>query len=391
MWCNWKEMKKIILFIKDKQSRAVGTVFMTMAIMFGAWVARLPEIKDQLGLSEGQLGLALFFMPLGATILLPFFGRISAALKERRSTMLGISAFLLTVVLPSLATNYLMLTIALLFVGFAMGLANVAMNASAAAVERTEKKSIMSACHGFFSLGGMIGAGTSSLFIQLGVSPFWHLVFWAVLMGSACFSSSKYLLETEVEEKKREKFSLPPRSVLGFALVGFCIMTSEGAITDWSTIYLKETLSAPGTVASFGFAIFAGFMALGRFFGDQLIAVFGSNRMLVAGCLLGLFGLLVLQHGYYGFALIGFGLIGLGYSIIIPTLFSQSAKQEGVKASVGIASVASSGYIGLLLGPVIIGFVAEHWGLGNGFMFLTGLTAIALVVVFLNSSRVKFK
>lgn len=384
-------MKKIIVFIKDSRSRAVGVIFTTMAIMFGAWVTRLPEIKEHLNLSEGDLGLALFFMPLGATLLLPFFGRILGALKERKSTMLGIIMFLIMVMLPVLANSYITLLIALLFVGFTMGLANVSMNASAAAVERKEGKSIMSACHGFFSLGGMIGAGTSTIFIQLGVGPFFHLAFWAVVMGSVCIWHSKYLLETEAEPKESKKFSLPPKSVMGLAVVGFCIMLGEGAITDWSTIYLKDTLSAPGTIASMGFAVFAGFMALGRFFGDHLVGAFGSTKMLIAGCLLGLIGLIVLQHGYYGFALMGFGLIGLGYSIIVPTLFSQSAKQDGVKASVGIASVASSGYIGMLLGPVVIGFVAEHWGLGNGFMFLTGLTAFALMVVLFNGRRVGAK
>jgi MFS family permease len=374
-------MKAILDFIRNKESRAVGIVFMSISILFGTWVTRLPEIKEQLGFTEGQLGLALFFMPLGATLLLPFYSKILSAWGEKKATTIGFFSFMAAICLPNLATGFNTFAASLLLVGFAMGISNVAMNASAAAVEQNSKKSIMSACHGFFSLGGMIGAGTSALFISLGVSPFVHVLLWAVALCLGGFWVKNNLISGEAPTKEKKKMTLPPRSVFGLAVIGFCIMLSEGAITDWSTIYLKDSLSAPGYIASLGFAVFAGFMAAGRFFGDYFIEKLGSLKMLLFGSIMGIMGLASLQYGHYGLALLGFGATGLGFSIIVPTLFSQSARQQGVKPSVGIASVASSGYLGLLLGPVIIGFVAEHWSLDKGFMMLTALTFIALLLV----------
>lgn len=375
-------MKTIVDFIKIKESRAVGIVFMSMAILFGAWVTRLPELKQYLGISEGQLGMALFAMPLGATVILPFFSKILGRLGERKSTLFGLSFFLLAINLPNLMTNLWSFSVSLFFVGMAMGITNVSMNACATAVEHIQKRSIMSACHGFFSLGGMIGAATASVFIQMGFSPFWHLFTWAVILGMvAYFEVNGNLLSQEQQPTKANGFNLPPKSILGLAAVGFCIMLGEGAITDWSTLYLKDSLSAPVAIASLGFATFAGFMALGRFFGDRFVEKFGSLKMLVFGCVLGITGLILIQAAGYILALVGFGAVGLGFSIIVPTLFSQSARQKDVKSSVGIASVASSGYLGLLIGPVLIGFVAEHWGLSNGFAFLTALTAVAFLIV----------
>lgn len=374
-------MKALVEFIRRRESRAVGFVFMSVAILFGAWVTRLPELKERLAISEGELGLALFAMPLGATLLLPFYTRIIDALGERKAILLGLTSFLVAICIPNMMNSLPAFGLSLFFVGVAMGLTNVSMNASASAVEKHQKKAIMSSCHGFFSLGGMIGAATGALFIKAGMSPFAHVAVWSVLLGIITLRIKNSLMNSHEQVERSSGVKLPPKSVLGLAAVGFCIMLAEGAITDWSTLYLRDSLSAPGTIASLGFAAFAGFMALGRFFGDQLVEKAGSLKMLIFGCLIGIVGLVLIQSAGYVTALAGFGAVGLGFSVIVPTLFSQSARQKGVKSSVGIASVASSGYLGLLIGPVLIGFVAEHWGLSHGFGFLTALTCLAFLVV----------
>lgn len=374
-------MKKVIEFVRDPGSRAVGLIFISMSIVFGTWVTRLPDLQLNLNMSEGRLGLALFAMPLGAIFLLPFYTRIMEHLGERRSTLLGLGLFLPLICITGLMPNFTALCLNLLLVGMAMGLTNISMNACATALEKKEKRSLMSACHGFFSLGGMIGASTSTIFISLGFNSFYHILSWLLVLGIAVMKSSRQLVDDEKRGQGKREFIWPPRSVVSLALIGFCIMLAEGAITDWSTLYMKQSQAAPATIASFGFAAFAGCMAIGRFFGDQLIEAWGSLKMLLLGCLLGITGLLTIQLDGYVWALFGFGGVGLGFSIIVPTLFSQSAKQRGVKPSAGIASVASSGYIGLLIGPVLIGFIAEHWGLNHGFSLLTGLTVLAFLIV----------
>ncbi|MFT6826871.1 MAG: MFS family permease [Roseivirga sp.] len=372
--------KSLHSFLSNRESRAVGMVFMALAVIFGAWVTRLPEIKERLNLDEGQLGLALFFMPLGATVLLPFYSKIIQRIGERRSTLLGILSFLVAIILPIAARTYVELIIGLFVVGLSMGMTDVAMNAVAVEVENQKKRIIMSTCHGFFSIGGMIGAATASIFIALGANALVHIGLWSVVLAIMVLVVAKDLLNSDEQHAEAHVFRFPPKSILGLALIGFCIMLSEGAITDWSTIYLKDNLDAPATLSGLGFAGFAGLMALGRFFGDNLIQKYGNRLLVLIGCVLSIAGLLILQIDHYGFAIAGLSVAGLGFSVIVPILFSSAAKQPGVKASVGIASVASSGYIGLLMGPVIIGFVADRWGLKNGFLFLAILTAIALVL-----------
>ena len=187
--------KSLHSFISNRESRAVGIVFMALAVIFGGWVTRLPEIKERLNLDEGQLGLALFFMPLGATLLLPFYSKIIQKLGEKKSTIIGILSFLVAIVLPIAARTYIELMIGLFTVGLTMGLTDVAMNAVAAEVENQKKWIIMSTCHGFFSIGGMIGAATASIFIGLGASPLIHIGLWSVVLALMVISVAKNLLK----------------------------------------------------------------------------------------------------------------------------------------------------------------------------------------------------
>ena len=159
-------------------------------------------------------------------------------------------------------------------------------------------------------------------------------------------------------------------------------MMSEGGITDWATIFIKENLKVAGEYAGAGFAGFSLLMAVARFQGDSLHIRFGAKRLVIIGALIAVIGLFLVLLQTPLWAIIGFSLAGLGYSVIVPILFSAAAKQEGVKPSKGIATVASSGYIGMLAGPVLIGFIADSYGLVNGFTFLLGLTVLALLLSF---------
>jgi MFS family permease len=366
-------------FIKPER-RAVGLVFLSISLLFGAWVTRLPELKDRLGLSEGELGVALFFMPLGAISIFPFLSKIIQLLGERKATLLGVLVFLGTILLPSLAASEFWLMASLYLVGVAAALTDVSMNAAAAEVEKQFDCQIMSATHGFFSLGGMIGAATAGLFLWLEVDSVMHLLFWSLLSGSLILLTSGKLLNAAVRAPNTKVFQLPPRSMWGLAVIGLCIMISEGGITDWSTIYLRDELLSSAETAGFGFAGFSAFMALGRFLGDDLIKKYGSGRLLIIGCLMAVLGLGGSMMGHPVLAIAGFSLAGLGYSVIVPILFSRAARVTGVPSATGIASVASAGYLGLLAGPVVIGFIGEWKGLGAGFLFLLLLTALALVV-----------
>ena len=367
-------------FLSHSDSRSVGLIFLASSLILGAWVTRLPEVKARLGLSEGELGFALFFMPLGAVVLLPFISNIIQKLGEKRATQIGLAFLLLTVPLPTIAPDYTTLLLSLFGMGLGISLCDVSMNAVAAAIENQTDRKIMATCHGFFSIGGMIGAATASLFFLFEINPFQHLVFWSLVLLLVAFLFAQDLILSDKTEGSSKVFQLPPKSVALLAVIGLCIMLSEGAITDWSTIYMRDNLLADETIAGLGFAGFSGLMALGRFMGDALILRHGNFKLMIAGCVLAICGLLLTLSGGIALSIAGFSLAGLGYAVLVPILFSESSRTPGVKPAVGIASVASMGYTGMLIGPVAIGFIAEEFGLSMGFLFLAILTTIALLL-----------
>ncbi|WP_420387554.1 MFS transporter [Roseivirga sp.] len=373
--------RSILFVLGNRENRAPAMAFMAIALGFGSWVTRLPEIKQSLALSEAQLGTALFFIPLGGVTLLPFYSKIIRAWGERLATTWSLTVFLLLIVWAGIPNSLTEWMVILYLLGLSMGLTDVAMNAAASEVESQKKRVIMSACHGFFSIGGMLGALLGSAFIATN-QPIWiQLVSVSVVLMLLTWTHSAALINS-VKTDPSTGFQWPKKEVVLLALVGLCIMMCEGGITDWSTIYLRETLTMPAAYSGLGFAGFSLFMALGRFSGDFWTVRYGRKRLMIIGALLGLVGLAItfLQLGFL--AILGFSLAGLGYSVIVPTLFSSAARVEGVSAASGIASVASAGYIGLLVGPVVIGFIAEHYGLGNGFAFLLILTLTALLISF---------
>lgn len=375
-------IKTIKSFLINPERRVVGLVFFSLSLLLASWVTRLPEIKNALNLSEKELGIALFFMPLGAITLLPFYGPIIQKWGERKVTIVGVISFLGAIMLPVLAPGEYWLMASMYVLGTTMGLTDVAVNAAAAELEKQRDCQIMSASHGFFSLGAMVGAASSGLFIWMEVGLIAHLFIWSIICFVLVLASGKYLLNGAKVQEDTKAVQLPPKAVLSLALIAFCIMMSEGGITDWSTIYLNEGLLASPEIAGLGFAGFSALMAIGRFFGDKLISKYGAKRLLILSCLLSVIGLAITLSDSYLLAIVGFGIAGLGYSVVVPILFSKSAKVKGVTASKGIASVASAGYVGLLVGPVAIGFIANDIGLKGGFIFLMSLTVLALLLSF---------
>lgn len=374
-------IKSLRGFWASAEYRAVGSAFLAMALSFGAWITRLPEIQQALQLSDGQLGTALFFAPLGAVSLLPFYSKLISALSERRATLVGLTILTIGLILTTQANSYPMLMISIYGLGLGIGLTDVSMNAVAAEIEKQRKVQIMSTCHGFFSIGGMLGALFSTGFIALGFSLTIQTAILALALLVFVALQSNKLINAQVQEKVKG-LSLPPKEVLGLALIGICVMMSEGAITDWSTIYLKRDLSVVGRWSGLGFAGFSLLMALGRFNGDDLILRFSGVRLIRIGIIIGVIGLLLVQLKLPIPAIIGFSMAGLGFSVVIPIVFGRAAKVKGVSSAKGLAAVASAGYVGWLVGPVTIGYISNWLGLQVAFLFLVGLCMVAFLTSF---------
>ncbi len=377
-------LKKLKVYVSHPQYLAVGLCFLLLSTLFALWITRIPEVKQQLSISEGELGTALFFTPLGALISMLLSASLIKWKGEGRSTYLALIGYGLSIITPILAFDYFTLCVALFVVGFTMGWVDISMNAVANTLEKEHGVKIMNTSHGFFSLGGIVGGVVGGLLAGWQWPAIYQMIgALAVLIILVSFFIIPQIKSVRdiSDNKDHLIFNWPGKSLLGLAIVAFCIMLGEGAIADWSTVFLSETINAGPALAGFGFAAFSATMTIGRFNGDYFIELWGNDKVLKTGLLLAFVGLLLLFNQTIIVALIGFALIGLGYSTVVPILFSSASRKEGVSPAKGLASVATLGYFGFLIGPVIIGWSAEVVGLTVSFGILLLLTTLAFVLV----------
>jgi MFS family permease len=384
-----KYLAHLKVFFVDQQVRSVGFTFFINSFLFGNWVTRIPTAKSLLDISESELGLALLFAPIGGVMLLPIAGWLNKQLGLGKSIFLASLIHVLTPAFLSLSTDWWMLAFGMFYFGLTNAWMDVAMNAGAAITEKELRKPIMSTCHGMWSLGAMLGSavGSITLWAELGFQA--HLIGASVvgiLVVIYLGSSTRRIHEPLSEESK--VLALPSARLLLLAFIAFSIMLGEGAIADWSALFMKETLQSPLLLIGLAFSAFAFFMAIGRFLGDAIIPVLGPRRIVFIGSTLSAIslGLVILLQDPW-FALIGFGLTGLGFSCIIPVIFSSAADEPGYSAGAGIASVTVIAYAGFLLGPPFIGYIAEKYSLSTGF----GLVVVLSILAALLSLRIRFK
>ena len=366
-------------FALHTPSLSVGLVFMSLSLLFGSWIARLPEVQSRLGLSEGTLGLALLGMSIGALISTPVSGWLMNRMSTGKATILSTLLLAIAFVFTPYASNFWMLFGLLILLGLANGFMNVSMNTAAASLEKNYRISIMSTCHGMFSLGGMIGAGSSGLVASLDIPFSIHISVVAGLVVLLSLAIRPMLLQVpDVGRQGGPALVLPSRGLARLVLIGFCVMLGEGAVADWSAVFLKNYRDSGPLLAGMGFAAFSLAMAMGRFLGDGFALQLGSGRVVRYGSLIGAAGmLLAVVVPFSAAAILGFFLVGAGFATIVPILFSQASKEAGATPGTAIASVATGGIIGFLVGPPLIGFIGEVAGLSAGFTFLALLALTA--------------
>lgn len=363
-------------------SLAVAAVFFVNAAIFASWLPRIPEIKETLGLTEGTLGLALLGMPVGLLIAMSIAGWAIVRFGGIAVMAATMVVYAISIVLPPLMPSALWLALSLVLVGFGNATMDVAMNAEAAVIETRRGKAIMGACHGTWSLGAMTGAAVGGLAAQLGIAPVVHLVLVAAVFAALGALALKRLSREPVDPAPPgPAFALPPKRLLGLGLVGFAALLAEGAMADWSAVFLRTTLGAEPWLAGGGFAAFALAMAIGRFQGDVLIERFGNGRVLATGGVVAAAGMVVgPASGDPLVAVGGFVLVGFGIAAVVPVLFRAAAATPGIASGTAIAAVATTGYLGFLAGPPTIGLLAERIGLDAALMSLGGMLLLMAAV-----------
>ncbi|WP_395107010.1 MFS transporter [Actinomadura sp. SCN-SB] len=379
---------------------AVTVAFLIHGLVTAAWVARIPQIKQELGLSEGALGLALLGAPVGVVLAVRSAGWAVARFGSRAVTLAMGAAAALSLVALGASWNLGVLTGSLFLMGATLGLMDVGMNAQGVIVERRYARPLMSGLHASYSIGTLGAALAGSAAAQLEVPVEVHLSVWAALLLVLLFAGCRGLLGPSADappESPRAKADIPrngadpggerpeaaSRARAGrwalalLGVIGLCSFVGEGAMADWSAVYLRETLRADPGVAGLAFAGFSVAMAVGRLAGDRLVARFGPVAVLRIGALTAVLGLGTgLAAGNPAMAVLGCTLFGLGVAPVAPITFSAAGNLPGVPAATGLSRVVGVGYTGLLAGPPIIGFIAGAVGLTWALVVPVGLAGL---------------
>jgi MFS family permease len=357
---------------------AVAVVFFLDGMGFGNWVVRIPAVRERLGLGEGALGLALLGVAVGALIAMPLAGRLVGRRGSRPVTRVAAVAFAAALALPALMPTLPLLTLALVLLGAGNGALGVAMNAQAAAVERQYGRPIMSSFHALFSLGGLAGAGLGGLAAAQGIGAAPHLAGTALAVALVAAAVGPRMLPAAADAAAEgAHFTRPSRALFALGVVAFCVLFGEGAMADWSAVYLRDVTGAGPGLAAAGFATFSLAMAVGRAVGDRLTIRLGPTLLVrVSGAVAALGLALALAVARPWAAIVGFGAVGAGLSIVFPAVLTAAGRLPGSAAGAAIAAVSMFGYSGFLVGPPVIGLVAEALTLRVGLAIVVATSAV---------------
>lgn len=343
-----------------------------------AWAPLVPYAKARLHLSDASLGTLLLCLGAGSLVAMPLTGMLVSRFGCKRIIALG-SLFML-LMLPLLATlnNAYSLGLTLMLFGAAMGLVDVAMNIQAVEVEKASGRVMMSGFHGFFSVGGIAGAGLVSAGLALGFSPLHSVLVISALILLIYLGSQRHLLNDRVAQDGSPLFVLPRGWVLFLGFLCFILFLTEGAILDWGAVFLTQNRDLPTAQAGLGYALFAVAMTAGRLTGDRVIRFAGATLTLFCGALCAATGLMMAVFIPNAVAaLVGFALVGLGASNAVPIMFSAAGKQTRMPVNLAISSMTTLGYAGILAGPALIGFISQGYSLAAAFF---GVAILLLIV-----------
>jgi fucose permease len=361
--------------------RAVGAIFFINGAVIASWVPHIPALKERHAIDDGELGLVLLAMAAGAVLALPVAGWLVGRMGSRLVTSVAATALCVALPLPVLSPSVTLLSLALVLLGACNATLDVAMNAQAVVVERRYRRAIMSSFHGLFSLGGLAGASAAGLAMAIGVPGALHVIGTAIACAAAVGCCLPWLVPSVTSGIASGRvFARPTGVLLRLGVLAFCGLLVEGAIGDWSAVYLRDTLRGGAPIAAAGFAAFSLCMAGGRFAGDRMVAYFGPRSVLRASSALAAIGLAAaLAVGDPVAGIAGCGMVGLGISNVIPILFSAAGRVPGVQDGTALAAVATTGYLGLLAGPPLIGLAADLAGLRVALGIVSALCAVITV------------
>jgi MFS family permease len=358
--------------------------FFISGFSYSAWAARIPTIKHNLHLNEAQLGAILFALPVGLMLTMPLTNYLLGKYSSRAIMLLGAMAFNLMLCFVGFAAAPWQLIIILFGFGSARNLFNLSTNAQAVSVQKLYDKSIITTFHGIWSIAGFAGAALGYIMVSFNVATNWHLPIVGIsMMALSLFAFSNTLYEPVVKlQEKKPVFSLPDKFLIKFSVIAFVSMACENTMYDWSGIYFEKAVHSSKPTATAAFVFYMVAMTTGRFLGDKLVSRIGIKRILFYSGLLISTGLLIaVLLPYTVPAIIGFVFTGLGVSCIVPLIYSLASKSTSMSSARALASISTISYLGFLIVPPMVGFIAEAAGIRFSFAVIALMGSIVIWMV----------
>ncbi|MFC7053587.1 MFS transporter [Hansschlegelia quercus] len=351
---------------------ATTSLFFICGVGLGIWSAHIPLLKVGLRLGDGELGLVLLAMGVGAVAVMPFTALVVHRFGSAASSSAAALAYSAALALPPLAPNLLLLAASAFLIGLAVGLLDIAMNAHAGLVEQAWGRPIMSSIHAFFSLGGLAGGAAGAGLVWIGIGAPAAMALSAAALVTIAAVASFFLPLPGVEASgEAHALRLPSLAVAGLGLLALCSFVCEGAAMEWSGVFLRDVAGAPLALAAGGYAAFSLAMATGRLFGDRVVGRFGPILTITTSGVAASAALLLLIAAPTPWAAYAaLMLSGLALSNVVPIVFSGASRVPGVPPAAALAMIATVGYGGQLLAPPSIGFLSDLFGLRAGFLVL---------------------
>lgn len=376
---------------KNRIRLAVSLFFFSQGLAFSSWASRIPTIKSDLGISEGQLGTLLLLMPIGQLCTMALSGKLVAKFGSKNILKIVVLIYPLILCCIGLAQNFYQLGGVLFFFGVVGNMCNISVNTQGVEVEKIYGKSIMSSFHGAWSIAGFTGALIGLLMMNLHINTFYHFVIIYALIVLNWLINKRYLVDSTPAPVKEKKsiFSKPDMVLVQLGVIGFLSMATEGAMFDWSGVYFQDVVKAPQNLIVVGYASFMIMMATGRFLGDYFISKYGKQHVMQISGLLMFSGLMIsVFFPQFIICTIAFMMVGLGVACNVPTVYSVAGKTKNINPGVALATVSSISFLGFLMGPPLIGYIAEASDLRYSYALFA---SFGLIMVFMVGRMKIFK
>jgi MFS family permease len=373
--------------INDKTPRQLrigaAIFFFISGFGYSTWASRIPTIKQQLHLNDAQLGTVLFAMPIGLMLTMPITSRLLTHYSSRVIMLSGTLFLSVILALIGFSNSMLQLLIMLFCFGSARNLMTLSINTQGVAVQALYSKSIMATFHGIWSMAGFAGAAVGLLMVYFNVAPAYHLTIVSVsLIIASLYFIKDTVYQKPIPQSGKPVFSLPDKHLLKFSLICFACMACENTMYDWSALYFQKEVNPDKTIATAAFVIYLVAMTTGRLFGDRLVTKSGINKVLKYSGLFIFFGLFIaVALPFTVTAGLGYILVGFGVSCIVPMIFSLAGKSKNMSSSSALASISTVGYLGFVLVPPMVGYIAQAASLRWSFGIIAIFGAVIVYLV----------